>query len=220
MWILPTFNRPEQCAAVLRNFAARGGATPGVVVVNGGDAEGIRASLPEGWYVFSPESNRGALGALNSAFEKQPTAKWYGFIGDDEFVQTPQFDRELVVAAGDWGLAHGDDGVHGGKRAQGYVVIGGKLARAVGYLTIPGCWHWYGFDEMWETLVRIGACKKVFVPEVKIEHRHPYFGKGKMDKTYEVGASRKDMDFQEYAHWCRTKLPGIAKRVKEVRGAE
>ena len=224
VWILPTYNRPAQCAAVLNRLVDKGVSTDGVVVVNGEDGSKVEsevetAAVKMGWDVVKRSENVGALGALNFVFKERPNEKFYGFIGDDEFVETDNWNTKLIEAAGDWDISHGDDGVQGGKRAQSYLCIGGALARGVGYLAIPECWHWYGLDDMWELLARMGVCKKVFVPEVKIDHRHPYQGKGEMDATYALGESRKDIDYQIFCHWQRTELKNVCERVKKARGA-
>lgn len=192
-----------------------GAATPRGIVANG-EHEKYQAALPWEAVYYAPE-NIGALGALNWALGNYPDAPWYGFVADDEFVNTPEFDKKLIAAAGDWDIAHGDDGFNKGARFQGYAVIGGKLASAVGYLALRECHHWYGFDSMWESLARAGACKKVFVPEVKVDHRHPYHGKGDMDSCYELGSSQKDIDQQVYFHWLRTDIKNVVERVKKAK---
>lgn len=216
MWILPTLDRPVQCAAVLGRMDEMGSSMPRVVVVNG-KHDKYSAALSSKEAACYMNENIGALGALNWALENYPDEPWYGFIGDDEFVETPKFDIKLIEAAGDWDVAHGDDGVNGGGRAQGYLVIGGKLARAVGYLAIPECWHWYGLDNLWESLAQMGACKKIFVSEVKIDHRHPLHGKGEADSCYELGASRKDIDHQVYLHWIRHASRKVVERVQKAK---
>lgn len=222
-WILPTLNRPEQCLAVLERIKDLRDGSPGIVFLNGQTSAGgyfeDEVFLPKGWHFFLSRTNIGALGALNDIFDRYPTEPWYGFIGDDEFVQTPGFDTKLIEAAGDWNISHGDDGVNNGARAQGYLVIGGKLARTVGYLALPECWHWFGLDSMWESLAQAGACEKIFVPEVKVDHRHPYHNKGKMDACYETGESRKDIDQQHYFHWLRYERKNVVERVKKAKSA-
>lgn len=230
MWILPTLNRPSQCAEVLDRLLEMGISTPGVVVVNGeikdyvGPFDAVKRKLPANWAVLANWAllargvNLGAIGALNAAKESFPDEPWYGFLADDEFVLAPEFDKIMVAAAGDWDIAHGDDGFQKGGRFQGACVIGGALARAVGYLALPECWHWYGFDSMWESLAQAGACKRVYVPEVKVNHQHPYQGKGKMDSCYELGASRKDLDQQVYFNWLRHEIKNVVARVKKAKG--
>lgn len=223
MWILPTLNRPAQCAAVLKQMQEMKCSTRGVVFVNGDEKAKEYWDLawpecPDGWVLDVCAENIGALGALNAVFREYPDEPWYGFIGDDEFVQTPEFDKKLIEAAGDWNIAHGDDGVHAGRRAQGYLVIGGKLARALGWLALPGVWHWYGLDDMWEILACEGACRKVFCPEVKVEHRHPYFGKGVRDATYAAGESHAILDYQECCAWNNARKKADVERVKAAKG--
>ena len=216
-WILPTLSRPQQCAAVLDRMRETGCSTPGIVVLNGD--QGFSGAMPEGWSIIVPDKNLGALGALNKVFELYPNEDFYGFIGDDEFVETDGWDKKLIDAAGAWNFSHGIDSLHGGKRAQGYLCIGGKLARAVGYLALPEAHHWYGLDSMWEALAQAGACENICVEEVKIEHRHPRGGKAEWDSCYELGKKNKDIDFQVYAHWLRHKLRETVERVKKARDA-
>ena len=216
-WILPTLSRPQQCAAVLDRMRETGCSTPGIVVLNGD--QGFSGAMPEGWSIIVPDKNLGALGALNKVFELYPNEDFYGFIGDDEFVETDGWDKKLIDAAGAWNFSHGIDSLHGGKRAQGYLCIGGKLARAVGYLALPEAHHWYGLDSMWEALAQAGACENICVEEVKIEHRHPRGGKAEWDSCYELGKKNKDIDFQVCAHWLRHKLRETVERVKKARDA-
>jgi hypothetical protein len=201
-----------------------GCASEGLVFVNGTEMnkdyeKELDGALPDKWRVIWSKDNLGALGTLNWVLRNYQNEKFYGFVGDDEFVNTPGFDEILIKAAGDWDIAHGDDGFNNGQRAQGYLVIGGKLARAVGYLALPECWHWYGLDSMWESLAQAKACKKIFVPEIQTEHRHPYHGKGIADPCYELGFSRKDIDQQVYFHWLRHVIKSVVARVEKARSA-
>src|ERR1700722_4570408 len=100
MWILPTLSRPQQCAAVLARLCETGCSTQGVVVDNGD--QGFSGVLPEKWSFLIPSKNLGALGALNKVFWDYPNEKFYGFVGDDEFVNTEGWDKKLIEAAGDW----------------------------------------------------------------------------------------------------------------------
>ena len=220
MWILPTLNRPEQCAAVLDRLTEKGVSTPGVVVVNDPNRDvSLLAHLPRGWTAHVAETNLGALGALNKIFELYPEEPWYGYIGDDEFVETEGFDTKLIAAAGAWDIAHGVDNLYGGKYAQGYLVVGGELARAVGFLALPECWHWFGLDNFWDALATVGACARVRVESVAVDHRHPSNGRAARDECYAVGGSRKDIDEQEFAAFLRYRFKDVVERVKKARAA-
>jgi hypothetical protein len=163
------------------------------------------------------EDNIGALGALNRVFELYPDEPFYGFIGDDEFVNSERWDKMLVQAAGDWNVSHGLDDLHEGKRAQGALCIGGKLARAVGYLALPECWHYHGLDSLWESLAAQKACEKIMVRNVKIEHRHWFKDEMRKDECYEIGEKYKDLDFQHMAHWLRFGMKDTIKRIEEAK---
>lgn len=224
MWILPSLSRPEQCAEVLKQIKETGCTTPGIVFVNGNTcALGYqkifedKSILPDNWRVIYHPENIGALGALDFVFGLLPDEPWYGFIGDDEFVSGEEWDTKLAKAAGAWDLAHGVDNIYGGKRAQGYLVIGGELARAVGYLALRDCWHWYGLDDMWEALTANGACRNNCVWDVRVDHRHAYAGKAGMDECYKLGSSRKDIDQQVFFNWVRRVMPKVVERIKEAK---
>lgn len=219
MWVLPTLSRPAQCVKVIENLIAHKMTTAGVVFVNdpGMDVEGIKKVLPDNWELYVNDRNAGALGALDFIFKERPGEKFYGFIADDEFVQTDYWDLELIEACGDWNIAHGDEGRDIEGRLQGFACVGGELARCVGYLTIPETWHFFGFDNMWGEIALKGGCRSLFVRNVKIEHRHHYFGLAERDECYALGESRKDIDYQVYANWLRTALPSVVSRVKTAR---
>ena len=222
MWVLPTHKRPAHCREALQALSAANIGTPGVVVVNApvypGEVRVIEEVLPSGWTIHVSEANLGAIGALNEVFRLKADEPWYGFLSDDERPLAPEFDRPLIEAAGRWGVAHGRYDPDNG-RAQAGLVIGGALARAVGFLALPQCWHWYGLDDLWETLSKAPACKRVQVPQVVFEHRHPLYGTAPMDETYRLGESRKEVDQQEWLAFVRHRLPATVARAVAARTA-
>jgi hypothetical protein len=218
MWILPTYNRPEQCAQVLNQLNIQDRQSHGIVFVNG-NREAYRHHLRNlefgSWRMVESETeNLGALGALNHVFKLHPDEPFYGFIADDEFVQTADWHRTLTQAAGAWRVSHGNDCRQSGLRIHGYVCIGGELARAVGYLAIPGCWHWFGFDNMWELIAKQLGLQH-FCYDVKVVHHHPYFGNGTMDECYRLGESRNRQDQLVFEAWRRQNAPEIIARIKK-----
>ena len=229
MWIMPTLSRPQQCAEVLSRITSIGHSTPGVVFVNGPDngyLNFIEGYLPRGWVVVFHPTNIGCIGALNEVFRLYPDEPWYGFIGDDEFLMvdsTYAWDTLLVASAGEWDVSHGWEDFNQGNRAQGYVCIGGNLVRQLGYLAIPSCWHWFGFDCMYEWLSAHmayggGGCLRLkLVPEVRVEHRHAYAGKSPLDACYELGRSRSEEDRNIFWGWVTKEMPAIAEGIRMTR---
>lgn len=227
MWILPTYSRPKQCAEVLRNMMDNGCGSPGKVLVNGSGfyKEYMDTlSIPRDWSIISSAENKGVLGALNFLFKEFPEEPWYGFIADDEFVSTPVFDKRLIEAAGDWGISHGNIGPDArgeyGKRAQGFLCIGGKLARAVGYLAIQECWHWRGLDDFWERMAEARACEKIYCEDVIIEHRHPYLDKKiPHDECNKLSEGRINEDTDAYVKWLWSP-DGCAAAINRIKEAK
>ena len=219
-------SRPKQCAEVLSRIRETGCSTPGIVFINGKQDtvnEYHTMELPEGWLKFQSDENLGCIGALNKVFELYPNEDWYGFIGDDEILlpDNPQdWDQRLINAAGDWNVSHGWEDLNQGKRAQGYLCIGGKLARAIGYLAIPQCWHWYGLDCMYEWLGANpgygggGAIQVKLVPEVRVTHRHAYAGKAPLDECYRLGESRNEEDRKKFWDWIKNEMPSVVERIR------
>lgn len=234
MWIMPTMSRPKQCRDVLERIQETGCSTRGMVFLNGHKSHhqyfsGVLPFVRSGWNYFPSEKNLGCIGALNKVFELYPNEPFYGFIGDDEFLMdgTPSnWDQLLIEATGDWNVSHGWDDLHQGKRAQGYLCIGGKLARAIGYLAIPETWHWFGLDCMYEWLSGApalgggGACKNILVPEVRVHHKHAYAARAPMDDCYRLGESKSEEDKNIFWHWITHRMPEICARIKKLKEEE
>jgi hypothetical protein len=218
MWILPSYSRPQNCAEVVSHVNALGFESGGIVFVNGNHEQyedSLRKIDLGCWrMVLSQSGNLGALGALNYVFNQYPNESFYGFLADDEYVQTSRWDRTLIAAAGAWRVSHGNDCHQSGLRIQGGVCIGGELARAVGYLAIPGCWHCFGLDNMWEVIAKHLGLQH-FCFDVKIVHQHPQFDSGTMDECYRLGESRYQDDQRVFEAWHRNEAPGIIARIKE-----
>lgn len=215
-WILPTHGRPEKCAAVLQRIKDIGCETPGVVIVNGGDIEAykrlVTPQLPAQWALSSVPTNLGCCPLLNIYNFTHRNEPWYGLICDDEFVETPGWDLRLVAAAGSRFVANANDRWQSERRVHACPVIGGELARAVGMLTIPGTWHWAGFDCFWETICERFQLRR-FCPDVFVEHRHPLNRKATMDETARLASSRALQDMRRFHNWHAHDWPRLAARL-------
>lgn len=200
MWVIPSLNRPEQCQQVIDRLGST--KHPGILIVNGGDYSSIR--LPENWVMGVMSENVGLCGALRWAFSEYPNEPFYGMITDDEFLggDNPLWESELVDAAGDWFIAHGNNGWQSGRRVHGYMTIGGKLMREVGWWMPEGLWHWY-CDDFWETIARSCGLQR-FCLNVRIENKHYLLKNVEKDSTYVAAESRIDQDRQLYISWIQS----------------
>lgn len=220
MWILPTMSRPQQCEKVLQ---AIGAVSSGIIFINGhSHLTGYSSiELPLGWKMLVNDINIGCIGALNETFRLYPNEAWYGFIADDEFLVSAPLNWEnmLVSAADRMDISHGLDDLHHGQKLQGYVVLGGDLVRAVGYLAIKECKHNFGFDDMWQCLAKqaalsgIRACRVKLIFEVKIDHRHQWWAKSSDDECYQKGFSSFEEDGNKFVDWQHDEMKNVLERI-------
>jgi glycosyltransferase involved in cell wall biosynthesis len=214
MWILPSYNRPDQCREVIEQMKKMGCSTRGVLLVNGGDSKPYEnIELPEGWTGLYLLRNLGVCGAMNKLYELYPDEPWYGLICDDEFPLTENWDTQLVEAAGDWKIAHGNDGWQSQERIHGIVVLGGKLVRELGWMALPGLWHWF-VDNTWELIA--GYCgTRVLVKDAFMEHRHWRAGKAAKDEVHELGESRALEDRAIFVRWATGDARIVLNKLKD-----
>lgn len=192
----------------------------GIVFVNGRDhaaeyVEHVGNNLPDGWQMILHTENLGALGAMNYVFREYPDEPFYGFIGDDEYVYTKDWNKHLTQAAGLRNISHANDGWQSGQRIHSFVCIGGELVRAVGYMAVPECWHWYGFDTMWEMISKQLPLRN-YLANIETEHRHPLKHKVATDDCYSLGESKQEEDEKAFRVWVNEEMPEALKRIKKI----
>lgn len=213
-WVLPTYNRPEKCQAVLDQIISVGCSTQGTVIVNGSNYPKLR--IPHGWDVEYLPENIGVCGAMQHYFKTHPDEDFYGLICDDEYVFTEGWDEILTSACKPHHISFGNDGWQSGRRQHGYVTWSGELVRDVGFLSLPGLWHWF-HDDVWETIARELDLNR-FCKDVRVEHRHYRAGKAERDETYILGSSRNTDDAQVFANWFHNEKPALIQRLREKYG--
>jgi len=104
-----------------------------------------------------------------------------GFMGDDHRVRTHGWDRELSGAAGDWGVAYGNDLLRG-QELPTSVVMSADIIRVLRKMAPEQLWHMY-CDDYWKALGG-GLGRLAYRSDVVIEHLHPAAGKAQMDDSY------------------------------------
>lgn len=220
MWILPTVSRPKNVAELLKQASALD-KSEGIVFLNGKEhAEEyinlVAGNLPDGWKIRFNDVNIGMIGALNLLFKEYPNESYYGLLGDDEFVHTKDWNQKLTEAAGQWNISHANEGWQSSQRIHSFTCIGGELARCVGYLAIPACWHWYGVDTMWEAIAQQIPIRR-FCGDVITEHRHFLNNKAVKDECYALGESRVNEDGIVWEEWLRNEMHSVIQRIRNAR---
>ena len=210
MWILPSLGRPHNVARFFEHYHKTGGTTPGVLALDAEDkylSLYNRIELPEGW-TKKVYPRMWMVERVNLVMAENPGKAWYGILDDDSVPRTYAWDRKLVKAARNDRISYCDDGIWGEKHAARYVV-GGDLAREIGWMLLPGTRRIYGDNAMND----IGRKKKcmVYLPNVYVEQMHFSNGKAPLDKTYEKPEAWDDKRI--YDEW---RLKNIVKPVHFV----
>jgi hypothetical protein len=179
--------------AVLDACTEMGMTHRGVLWADGDDYTNVR--LPKNWHLIQRDENLGIGPVMNALFKRFRGASHYGWLADDTLPRTPHFDRLLVEAAGDYGLAYAHDGgyrsnadydgaIRNGYELTAGLVWSGELLRAAGWWALPGLRQAY-VDVVWcELIVPLGLSR--YTPEVIVEHMQWRNGKRQKDAWDEM----------------------------------
>lgn len=143
VWILPTRKRPELCQEVLDACENCGMTSAGILWV---DAEGAESyenlRIPRNWVLHVERADLQA--AKQQVFLWFPNEMQYGLILDDTIPETPEFDKKMEEAAGNWFLLDTEDkwmaqaNKGNVNNLLGAYCWGGELVRSIGTLVLPG----------------------------------------------------------------------------------
>lgn len=122
--------------------------------------------------------------AVADLLAEGPPVAAIGFMGDDHWPVTVGWDSLMMAELDSLGigLVYGND-LHMGERLPTAVVMSANIPRALGYLAPPTFRHLF-VDDYWLRLGRDAAAIR-YLPDVVLEHRHPFAGKAKLDTGYE-----------------------------------
>ncbi len=129
----------------------------------------------------------------NEMLRRYPDEPCYGFMADDQILESPGMLLALENAAGDWNVAYAND-KHHGATIPTMPCLGGDLVRAVGYLS-PECLVHWGIDCAWyEIGKRLGTLR--YQEHLTYEHKNPIWGTAPDDRTYRL-ARQKSFGYQD-----------------------
>jgi len=183
MWFLPSRGRPANLERFVKAYTETGATTPVYLWFDLDDPrlkEYQDVEIPDNWAVHVNGSRN--IGEMMNQFVKTfPDAAFYGFLADDCLPRTPGWDKALIEAAGDWGIAYPNDLFQGEKLCT-FPCCGGRLVRELGWWALPGLRHLFIDDALMTVGKRIG--RLTYLPDVVLEHLHFGNGKAPMDETY------------------------------------
>jgi hypothetical protein len=150
-----------------------------VFVVDEDDAtfsDYVRAKLPV--VTYQHEGGGMAPPTNAAAADLAPHYDITGFTGDDHRFRTAGWDVAITEANG--GFVYGNDLIRNDIPTQ--IFIRSSIVLALGWFCLPGAKHLY-LDNTWRVLGDASG-SLVYLPDVVIEHAHPFFGRGEMDEGY------------------------------------
>jgi len=137
------------------------------------------------------------------------------FAGDDHLPQTINWAKTYLDKLHEMGsgMVYGDDGYQGAKLSTEWAVTA-DVIRALGRMVPAPVEHMYCDNSMMDLFGTAGALRHL--PEVRIEHMHPYAGKADTDDQYQRVNHRDQFrkDRLAYEGWKRK---GMAADVAAVR---
>jgi hypothetical protein len=156
------------------------------------------------------------LAALRYAAESFAVA----FLGDDHRPRTPGWDTAYVTALQELrtGIVYGNDLLQG-EAIPTQVAMTSDIVRTLGHMAPPPLTHLY-VDNYWRDLGKAADCIR-YLPDVVIEHMHPFAQKAPMDDGYaRVNDSLMyARDSVAYAAYVARQMTADAQKVKALRDA-
>lgn len=182
-WMCPTFQRPHRLKELAETWVEMAEDIPLYVRIWKHDQykeKYYETSWPEEFHLYESEAEW-AGDALRDYFVSFPSEPFYGFIGDDVLLKTPDGVAALINEAQDFFIAYPNDRIQRHHLCT-HFCLGGELVRTVGYLVPPGIRHHY-MDNIWMTIgLNTGLLR--YRPDIIFSHAHFLRGR-EYDDTYE-----------------------------------
>lgn len=160
-----------------------------------------------------------ALNEAATAAVGDPDVDAVGFMGDDHRPRTVGWDTTYlseIEGMGGVGIVYGDDGLQR-EALPTQCAMSANIVRALGWMCPPVLRHLW-IDNFWLDLGRAAGCLR-YLPDVVVEHMHPYNGKAEMDDGYVRVNSNEmiDADRSSYAQYVDACMDRDVAKVRALR---
>ena len=159
-----------------------------------------------------------ALNEAATAATNDPKVEAIGFMGDDHRPRTPGWDTAYLATLRELGagIVYGDDGLQS-EALPTQCAMSASIVRALGWMCPPVLKHLW-IDNFWLDLGGAAGCLR-YLPDVVVEHMHPYNGKAEMDDGYVRvnSAEMIDSDRTAYERYVTECLKRDAQKVRDIR---
>lgn len=203
--LVPVLGRPEHAEPFMASLRASTGLATCYAVCDADDADALAAWDRAGATVLLDPAIRERPGTfaekVNFGYSKTGE-QWLFLVGSDvrfwpgwlDHAQAAAGDRYHVVGTNDLGNPRVTSGEHATHLLvrRSYVDEVGASWDGPGIIAHEGYRHWYVDDEVVTAAKQRGVWAMALA--AKVEHLHPYFGKGEMDAVYKLGTSFVEAD--------------------------
>lgn len=123
-------------------------------------------------------------------------------LGDDVLPETKGWDKIMIDALPDLGVAYGSDGLEHlhGEDLPTHVVVPIEMYKRLGWLGLPTLRHLF-CDNVWRELGKL--TKFIYLPHVKLTHLHRWNQSAPDDTTYQEANDKKkrEKDRRAFERW-------------------
>ncbi len=222
--VIPTRGRPGQTRALVDAIRHTATTYPLVILSTDADDPTLRA------YETITDATRcvvmvvngqpaGHVAAINVAAHLAVANGVFAIakLDDDHMPLTHGWDAELLAALRDLGsgIVYANDLLQG-QSLPTAVAMTTDIVRELGFMGPPTLRHLY-VDNFWKDLGEAAGCLR-YLPDVVIEHRHPFAGKAPMDEGYRRAnaPSSYDNDGSAYNDYRATEFDADVVKVKAL----
>lgn len=126
----------------------------------------------------------------------------FAILGDDVLPETVGWDKALIEALPELGVAYASDGLEElhGPDLPTHVVVPVELYKRLGWLGLPSLRHLF-CDNVWRELGKL--TNFIYLPDVKLTHLHRWNKSAPDDKTYQEANNKqlRELDRRAFETW-------------------
>ena len=218
--ICPTKGRPKVCERMIESFDKKSSSSAELIFIIDQNEQYFLEYLELFTltkHSFTIRNQKSLCEMYNHIITLFPNYKYYSETNDDFIYRTKDWDRILIKKLEEkgGGIAYGDDG-YAGSMLPTTSVISGKIIQAVGWIHMPTLGYLCN-DVVWRVIGHKLNCL-FYIPEVKIEHMHPFAKKAEKDKTFEQTNSKESYikDNKALNIWRKTQMKDDCQKIREV----
>lgn len=204
MWLVPSKGRPHLARRLFDEAKFK---EPGILILRAEEELNYRSvSIPPGWRRMATDPSH-LSDVLNRAVKKWPDEPWYGILNDDHLPKTEGWERAVIDAAGQHGIAWPHDNY--AKRISCHVK-GGELVRSLGWFVCPRMKHFW-LDDADELIAAVVG--GTYLPHVVVSHEHVNAGRMPVDRTY-MERPPNAADKAAFEKWKRDEWPWLQAKLQ------